>query len=242
MIILSLDSTSRYSSVALTENGKILGHTFLDSGNTHSETLLPAIIDLLQFNHMHSDNVDLFVCSAGPGSFTGVRIGVSILKGLASQKNKPCIGVSTLEALAENLPFTDGILCPVMDARRNQVYTALFRRNDTGALTRITPDRLITLSELSAELAQYQEKVYLCGDGYEIAKKNLEVPTENTPLLLIAQNAVSVANVGARIYSEAPDIDYSEGKLQPIYLRASQAERERLEKEACKENNIITKK
>ena len=237
MIILSLDSTSRYSSVALTDNGKILGHTFLDSGNTHSETLLPAIIDLLQFNHMHSDNVDLFACSAGPGSFTGVRIGVSVLKGLASGKGTPCIGVSTLEALAENLPYTDGLLCPVMDARRNQVYTALFCRSDKGLLTRVTPDRLITLSELSAELAQYGKKVYLCGDGYELAKKNLGVQTENTPTLLIAQNAVSVAAVAARTYAENPDENYSEGKLQPIYLRASQAERERLEKESNKENN-----
>ena len=240
MIILSLDSTSRYSSVALTENNKILGHTFLDSGNTHSETLLPAIIDLLQFNHLHSDNVDLFACSAGPGSFTGVRIGVSILKGLASGKGIPCVGVSTLEALAENLPYSDGLLCPVMDARRNQVYTALFYRDANGRVTRITPDRLITVSELTEELKQYNKKIYLCGDGYDLAKKNLGVPTENTPPLLTAQNAVSVAAVAARIYTENPDGDYNEGKLQPIYLRASQAERERLEKESNKENNKNT--
>ena len=236
MIILSLDSTSRYSSVALTENGKVLGHTFLDSGNTHSETLLPTVIALLQFNHMHSDDVDLFACAAGPGSFTGVRIGVSVLKGLASGKDTPCVGVSTLEALAENLPYTDAILCPVMDARRNQVYTALFKRTSQG-LVRLTPDRLITLSELSKELASYSEKIYLCGDGYEIAKSRLSVQTEHTPTLLIPQNAVSVAAIAERIYEASPNVDYSEGKLQPIYLRASQAERERLEKEANKENN-----
>ncbi|MBE6638858.1 MAG: tRNA (adenosine(37)-N6)-threonylcarbamoyltransferase complex dimerization subunit type 1 TsaB [Ruminococcaceae bacterium] len=232
MITLALDSTSRYSSVALTDNDRILGHTFLDSGNTHSETLLPAIIDLLNFNHMHSDDVRLFACSAGPGSFTGVRIGVSILKGLCSGSTRPCVGVSTLEALAENLPYTDSLLCPVMDARRNQVYNALFRRTEEG-LIRLTPDRLITLSELSAELSNYNQKIYLCGDGYSLAKKNLSVYTENTPSLLIAQNAVSVALVAKRQWENSPGSDFSEGKLQPIYLRASQAERERLEKETA---------
>ena len=236
MKILSLDSTSRYSSVALTEDGTILAHTFLDSGNTHSETLLPAIIDLLQFNHLHSDDIDLFACSAGPGSFTGVRIGVSILKGLCSGKDKPCIGISTLEALAENLPYEDAILCPVMDARRNQVYTALFLRQN-GMLTRLTQDDLITLDVLSEKLKEYDKKIYLCGDGYALAKSRLTVQTEDTSPLLVAQNAVSVAKVAARTYQANPDGDYSEGKLQPIYLRASQAERERLEKEQNQNQN-----
>lgn len=233
MIILALDSTSRYSSVALLEEGKVLGHTFLDSGNTHSETLLPTVIDLLQFNHLHSDDVDLFATSAGPGSFTGVRIGVSILKGLASAKKTPCIGLSTLEALAENLPYRDGILCPVMDARRNQVYNALFRRTERG-LERLTEDRLITLKELDCELAERNERIYLCGDGYELAKKVLTVKTEDTPALLIPQNAVSIARLAKALYDAAPDSDYDEATLQPIYLRASQAERERLEREAAK--------
>ena len=177
MIILALDSTSGFSSVALLDGDKVLGHTFLDSGNTHSETLLPVVIDLLQFNGLHSDDVNLFACSAGPGSFTGVRIGVSVLKGLASGKGTPCVGVSTLEALAENLPYTDGILCPVMDARRSQVYNALFRRTDKG-LIRLCEDRLIPLAELDAELSEMGEKVYLCGDGYALAKDKLSVKTE----------------------------------------------------------------
>ncbi len=232
MIILALDSTSRYSSVALLNGERILGHTFLDSGNTHSETLLPTVIDLLNFNHLHSDDVDLFAASAGPGSFTGVRIGVSILKGLASGKGTPCIGVSTLEALAENLPYQDGILCPVMDARRNQVYNALFRRTENG-LERLTEDRLITLKELDYELGERNERIYLCGDGYELAKKVLTVKTEDTPALLVPQNAVSIARLAKNIYDVDPDGDYGEEKLQPIYLRASQAERERLEREAA---------
>ena len=235
MIILSLDSTSRYSSVALTSDEKVLGHTFLDSGNTHSETLLPTVIELLGRNRMHSDDVELFACAAGPGSFTGVRIGVSVIKGLCSGKGKPCVGVSTLEALAENLPFENALLCPVMDARRNQVYNALFRR-ENGVLRRMTPDRLITLTELDWELQNANEAIYLNGDGYELAKSRLRVATEQTPALLIAQNAVSVAAVAKRVYNAHPTDDYSEGKLQPIYLRASQAERERLEKETNKDN------
>lgn len=232
MKILAIDSTSRYSSVALLEEDKLLGHTFLDSGNTHSETLLPTIIDLLQFNHLHSDDIDLFATSAGPGSFTGVRIGVSILKGLASGKGTPCIGVSTLEALAENLPYTDGILCPVMDARRNQVYNALFRRTESG-LERLCEDRLITLKDLDGELAAKGEKIYLCGDGYELAKRVLTTSTETTPALLVPQNAVSIAHLAKVIYLADPNGNWDEGALQPIYLRASQAERERLEREAA---------
>lgn len=230
MIILSIDSTSRYSSVALTNGQTVLGQTFLDSGNTHSETLLPTIISLLAYNHLHSDDVELFACSAGPGSFTGVRIGVSVIKGLCSGKETPCIGVSTLEALAENLPYDDAILCPVMDARRNQVYNALFCRKE-GKLMRLCPDRLITLDLLNEELKNYKQKIYLCGDGYQIAKQKLSLPTEDTSPLLIPQNAISVATVAKKIYAACPDGDYSEGKLQPIYLRASQAERERLERE-----------
>ena len=230
MIILSLDCTSRYSSVALTDGDKILGSQFLDCGNTHSETLLPTVISLLEYNHLHSDDVDLFACSAGPGSFTGVRIGVSLLKGLASAKDKPCIGVSTLEALAENLPYENAVLCPVMDARRQEVYNALFKR-ENGKLVRLTSDRQIPLAELDKELQGYGLPIYLCGDGYALAKGKLEVTTENTPALLTPQNAVSVASIAKKIYESAPEADYSEEKLQPIYLRACQAERERLEKE-----------
>ena len=230
MIILSFDCTSRYSSVALTDGDKLLGHSFLDCGNTHSETLLPTVISLLEYNHLHSDDVDLFACSAGPGSFTGVRIGVSLLKGLASGKGTPCVGVSTLEALAENLPFENAILCPVMDARRQQVYNALFKR-ENGILIRLTDDRQIPLSELDEELQGYGLPVYLCGDGYALAKGKLAVKTEDTPSLLIPQNAVSVAAVAKKTYENAPEEDYSEEKLQPIYLRACQAERERLENE-----------
>ena len=230
MKILSLDCTCGYTSVALLEDGKVLGHTFLDCGNTHSETLLPVIISLLEYNHLHSDNVDLFALAAGPGSFTGVRIGVSLVKGLCSGKGKPCIGVSTPEALAYNLPFENALLCPVMDARRNQVYNALFKW-ENGMPVRLTPDRLIALSELNEELAAYDLPIYLCGDGYDLAKSKLTVKTEDTPSLLIAQSAVSVAKLAQKIYQENPEKDFHEGKLQPIYLRASQAERERLEKE-----------
>ena len=134
--------------------------------------------------------------------------------------------------LAENLPYTDGILCPVMDARRSQVYNALFRRTDKG-LIRLCEDRLIPLAELDAELSEMGEKVYLCGDGYALAKDKLSVKTEDTPTLLIPQNAVSIALLAKRTYENAPTEDYREESLQPIYLRASQAERERLEKEAA---------
>ena len=234
MKILALDSSATVVTVALCEDGRLLAEYTVNNGNTHSETLLPMVESVLAHFSLSAADIDLFAASTGPGSFTGVRIGVSLLKGLCSGKGKPCVGVSTLEALAENLPYENALLCPVMDARRSQVYNALFVRKN-GVLTRLTPDRQISLGELEQELKTYSLPIFLCGDGYALAKDKLSVPTQETAPLLIPQNAVSVAAVATRIYENAPDADYSEGKLQPIYLRASQAERERLEREAEKE-------
>lgn len=127
MLILAMDSTAVAASVALLTDGAPLAAFHLDNGNTHSETLLPMVESVLRCTGKTVDDIDLFAVSAGPGSFTGVRIGVATVKGLAFGKGKPCVGVSTLEALAENLVPTGGLLCPVMNARRGQVYNALFR-------------------------------------------------------------------------------------------------------------------
>ena len=235
MKILAIDTSALVATAALCEDDTPIAVSSQKSGLTHSATMLPIVKNIMDNTNTSIDDIDMFAVSEGPGSFTGIRIGIATVKGLAFGKNKICIGVSTLEALAENLPYEDGILCPVMDARRNQVYNALFKR-ENGVLVRMCEDRLIPLDELSAELSALQQKIYLCGDGYRLAKSRLTVSSEDVSPLLIAQNAISVASVAKRIYDAAPDEDYSEGKLQPIYLRASQAERERLEKEAEKEN------
>lgn len=229
MKILALDSTAIVSTVAITDNEKLLAEFTINNGNTHSETLLPMIEASLKVLKLTVDDIDLFACSAGPGSFTGVRIGAATIKGLAFDKSKPCAPVSSLDALAHNLPYADGIVCPVMNARRNQLYNAIFLC-ENGKLTRLCDDRLISVFDLEEELAQYNgKKIYLCGDGYDIAKNAFtRVIAEDTPLLHQYQSAYSVALCA--LEAASAELLTTDIELSPVYLRASQAERERLER------------
>ena len=229
MKILALDSTAIVSTVAICEDEKLLAQFTINNGNTHSETLLPMIEASLKVLKLTVDDIDLFACSAGPGSFTGVRIGAATIKGLAFNRNKPCAPVSSLDALAHNLLYANGIVCPVMNARRNQLYNALYIC-ETGKLTRLCEDRLISVFELEEELQQYEsKKIYLCGDGYDIAKKAFsKVNVEETPLIHQYQSAYSVALCA--LESAKQELLITDIELSPVYLRASQAERERLER------------
>lgn len=228
MKILSLDSSALTASVALCEDEKVLAQYTLNNGNTHSETLLPMVESILGFFGMGAKDIDLFAVSAGPGSFTGVRIGASTLKGLAFASGKPCVEVSTLEALAYNLRIRKGLICPVMNARRSQVYTALFR-SDGKSLERLMPDSALSISELDALLAEYSEDICLCGDGYDITVKGMEKTSPTyVPEEMRAQSAVSVAQVALISYKNGAFC--SDRELGVNYLRPSQAERERAEK------------
>ena len=227
MKILALDSTAVAASVALCEDGKLLGEYTIQNGNTHSETLLPMVESLLDHFEMTVQDVDLFAVSSGPGSFTGVRIGVATVKGLAFAGGKPCIGVSTLEALAYNLVDFEGLICPVMNARRKQVYTALFRSKN-GELERLWTDRAIAISELDEQLSEYAEPVRLSGDGYDITLDLLTHPTVPTSERLRPQSAFSVAQVARKQYESG--VRTTDAELVATYLRPSQAERERNER------------
>lgn len=238
MKILSLDSTAIVSTVAITEDEKLLAQFTINNGNTHSETLLPMIEACLKVLKLTVDDIDLFACSAGPGSFTGVRIGAATVKGLAFDKNKPCAPVSSLEALAHNLLYADGVICPVMNARRGQLYNALFLC-ENGALKRICEDRLLSVYDLEEELRKYADKkIYLCGDGYSIAKEAFtKIDTEDTPLIHQYQSAYSVALCA--LEAARQELLTTDIELSPVYLRASQAERERLERlEAEKKSEV----
>ena len=228
MKILALDSTAIAASVALCEDSCLLGEYTIRNGNTHSETLLPMVESMLNFFSLSPDDVDLFAASAGPGSFTGVRIGAATLKGLAFNTQKPCIGVSTLEALAFNLSHVNGLICPVMNARRKQVYTALFFAKD-GKMTRVMPDSAIAITELDALLAAYSDPIYLVGDGYDITKEILTHPTVAVPDRLRHQSAYSVAQIAKQTFDAG--IRTADVEVAPTYLRPSQAERERAERE-----------
>ena len=235
MIILAFDSTARAASCAVLDGEKCLALYTIDNGLTQSELLLPMAENMLAALKMSFSDVDLFAASTGPGSFTGVRIGVSLIKGLAFGTDKPCANVSTIEALVENLRPLDGILLPCMDARRSQVYTATFLSKD-GEMKRLTEDRAIALSELAEELKAYEDTpIYLSGDGYEVAKKALTgygVKIKETPSLLVIENAYSVGLVAKRMYERGETV--SDREIAPTYLRLPQAERERLERENAK--------
>ena len=235
MKILAVDTSALTLSVALTEDKKPVAQTTLNTGHTHSETLLPTLEKLMDFASWKVSDIDLFAVSEGPGSFTGVRIGVSFVKGLAFG-GKKCVGVSTLEALAYNLLGFKGIISPVMDARRGQFYNALFE-SDGKTLTRLCEDRAISAEDLERELEKYSDtSVYLCGDGYEIARKMLKNENvEDTPEALLKQSAYSVAMVALKEYEKGNATD--DTALAPKYLRLPQAERERLEREK-KENKV----
>lgn len=225
MKILSMDSSAQTASVAVLEDGRLLAEYTLNNGNTHSETLLPMVEGMLAALGLKISDIDLFACSAGPGSFTGVRIGAATVKGLAFASGKPCAGVSTLHAIARNTVLREGLICPVMNARRSQVYTALFR-SDGERLTRLMPDSAMAISELDGILAEYGESVTFCGDGYDITVENIKktkyIPT---PERLRYQSAVSVAEAALEEYSDGSFP--SDLELTVNYLRPSQAERER---------------
>ncbi len=229
MLIFALDSTAVVGSVALCRDEKPLASFTIKNGNTHSETLLPMAKALFDVTGTTPDDVDIFACSEGPGSFTGVRIGAATVKGLTFGKCKTVIGVSALEAMARNLLPAKGLICPVMNARRGQVYNALFRA-DGEVLTRLCEDRALAASDLETELAKMDEPFYLVGDGTEVA---LAAFANLIPLpvsaLAAEQNALGVAKAALAQYKDGKR--GTDGDLAPTYLRLPQAERERLEKE-----------
>ena len=227
-MILALDSTATVASVAICRDETPIAAFTVNNGNTHSETLLPMVEAALASAGLALSDIELFAASVGPGSFTGVRIGTATVKGLAFGTGKPCIGVSTLLAHAENLLPFGGILCPVMNARRGQVYNALFRANGTE-IERLCPDRALSVADLCAELKELGEPFALSGDGIpEFLAHAVDLTPAPISPLLPAQNAVSVAKCALQDYLAGAR--GSDADLTPVYLRLPQAERERLER------------
>ena len=231
MLIFAFETSAKAGSVALMDEHRLLGESYCNTGLTHSQTLLQMGQDLLKSCGFTPQEVTAVAVAAGPGSFTGVRIGVAAAKGFAWGLELPCVGVSTLEAMALQLGAWEGIVCPVMDARRSQVYNALFEAKG-GNLTRITEDRAISLADLTEELKNHKKTVFLVGDGSILCYNTLgsQVPDlVLPPEHRMHQRAGGVA-LAARMQLQqgfAP----GGGELTPNYLRLSQAERERLEKE-----------
>ena len=218
MLIFAFETSAKAGSVALMDETRLLGESYCNTGLTHSQTLLQMGQDLLSSCGYTAADVTAVAVAAGPGSFTGIRIGVAAAKGFSWAKEIPCIGVSTLEAMALNAGIWEGYVCPVMDARRSQVYNALFEAHQ-GTLTRIAEDRAISLEELGAQLKNQKKPVFLVGDG------SMVLPPEHR----MHQRAAGVALAAREQLKQG--IAPGGGELIPNYLRLSQAERERLEKE-----------
>ncbi len=248
MYILSVDTTAKTASVCISKDSNLTGlvpvaRANLDGALTHSESLLPMIDSCFKLSGLKVSDIDFIAVTNGPGSFTGVRIGVSAMCGLAfSQKDKriPCIPLSSLECLAENISNygENTILCPLMDARREQFYNALFVIKG-GALRRLCPDRTVTASDLCLEISKKypRRRIVLCGDGAQLFYTLLDKYCALPKVSLchpkdIFQSAFSVAIAAKRVI-DSQDFDpqeYGYEKLTPSYLRLSQAERERNEK------------
>lgn len=231
MLILAFETSAKAGSVALHDGFCLLGESYCNTGLTHSQTLMTMAEDLLKTCNFTPGDVTAVAVAAGPGSFTGVRIGVAAAKGFAWGGEIPCYGVSTLEAMAVSLGAYEGFVVPVMDARRNQVYNALFRA-EKGQLQRITEDRAIALSELEAELKTPEGPIFLVGDGSVLTYNTLK---PQIPQLVLPpehqmhQRASGVAIAAARRIAKGEPGNGAE--LTPNYLRLSQAERERLARE-----------
>lgn len=231
MKILALESSAVAASAALCEDEMLLGQTYLHTGLTHSQTLLPMAADLLEQCGLKPQDLDLIAVAAGPGSFTGLRIGVAAAKGLAWAAELPCAGCSTLEAMAWSLAGFQGEVCAAMDARRHQVYNARFQVNGT-APHRLTPDRAIALADLVKELEGTSVHQIVVGDGAQLCCDALTaagIPAVLAPPNLRMQSAWGVARMGLELARTGQTV--SPGELVPIYHRLSQAERERLERE-----------
>lgn len=228
MRILAIECSATPCSVAVTDNGKIIASAFTNVKMTHSQTLMPMIKSVLDVSNTGFDGIEGFAVSAGPGSFTGIRIGISAIKGMAAAKKLPCIPVSTLRAMAENYSDTDCIVCAVMDARCNQVYNANFSIQG-GKITRLCEDRALLCEELAPEITKLSEKanrIIIVGDGTEVFHpfvkdiQNVSVSDE----LHRYQSAVGVAK--ASMDNTNNKTFLSPEELQPVYLRLPQAERE----------------
>ena len=223
MKILSVDSSSVSASVAITENGVTLAENFINNGLTHSQTLMPMVEKTLIDADVSIKDIEVFAITNGPGSFTGVRIGIASVKGMADALNKKCVAISTLEAIAEPLKNEDCIACAVMDARCNQVYTAIFENGN-----RLCEDKAVLIDELGKELKSYNKKVVFIGDGSVLCYEKLKDVVTNISVAEEDIRFIHASSIGrlAEVKIKNGEMTIDSANLVPFYLRLPQAERE----------------
>lgn len=234
MNILAIETSAQAASAAVMRDGVLISESFSNVKLTHSQTILPMVQSMLACSHLELSQIDVFAAAAGPGSFTGLRIGIAAVKGMAFALGKPCVGVSTLEAMARQLTMVQGIVCPVMDARCSQVYTALFSCRD-GELTRLREDEAVSLDELMEQLSGQSQPVFLVGDGAQLCYNRgcKEIPQVRlAPWNLVQQRASGVCAAAFRLAGAGRLTTPQD--LVPSYLRLPQAQRELLAKQKGK--------
>lgn len=232
MKLLAFDATTETASVALFDGDVLLGEQTQKLGMKHSEILLPMAVQLLGEHALTFSDIDAYAVTSGPGSFTGVRIGAATVKGLSFGRSCPIASVSALDALAQNLSGTDGIVIAAMDARRSEIYTATFRSYADGKRERLTEDRAMPIAALAQELKGEALPIYIVGDGYALTHRILSecgIPLAHTPEEHREASAVSVGRCGIEKIRSGDTV--TDTALSPTYLRLAQAERERLERE-----------
>ena len=234
MKILALDSSGLVASVAVVEDNQLLAEYTVNYKKTHSQTLLPMLDEIAKMIELDLETIDAIAVAAGPGSFTGLRIGSATAKGLGLALKKPLIPVPTVDALAYNLYDSTGVICPMMDAKRGQVYTGLYHCREN--LEIVKEQCAVDVRELLQEINDRGEAVIFLGDGVtvyqEMLKENMQVPYSFAPAHLNKQRAGAVGALAEKYYREGKTVTAAEH--QPEYLRVSQAERERAEREAGK--------
>jgi len=224
MNILAIDTSALTASAAILADGILIGEISTTTKLTHSQTIMPMIDELLKRVSLDITDIDLFACSEGPGSFTGLRIGIGTIKGLAYGLGKPVVGISTLEALAHNIDVTDLVICPVMDARRGQVYNGLYRYNN-DKIECITEPRALSVEELCEELT---EKTIFVGDGVNVHREKIKELLGGKAVFAAPHNLLQRA--GSVAYAALDKEAVSAEDLTAVYLRKPQAEREREER------------
>ena len=232
MKILAVDSSGLVASVALLEDDNLIAEYTVNYKKTHSQTLLPMLDEVVRMTDTDMSSVDAIAVSKGPGSFTGLRIGSATVKGLGLALDKPIVGIPTVEGLAMNLYGADALICPLMDARRNQVYTGIYKFHD-GKLQVVKDQIPLGIEEIIEALNLIGQKVIFLGDGVpvyrEVIEKNLTVEYTFAPAHLNKQRAGAIGVRAFEYYQQG--LFVSAAEFEPEYLRLSQAERERIEKE-----------
>lgn len=233
MKVLGLDSSGLVASVAVVEDQELRGEFTVNFKKTHSQTLLPMLDELAQMIELDLNTIDAIAVAGGPGSFTGLRIGSATAKGLGLALDKPLVHVPTIDALAYNLYGAKDLICPLMDARRNQTYTGLYHFDEAGVIQVDLPQCAVGIEEILDKINEKQQPVIFLGDGVsvfeEIIRQNCKVPYQFAPAHVNKQRAAAVAALGLIYFKEGRYESAAEHK--PDYLRLSQAERERMEKQ-----------